>query len=144
MLSDFFDQEGGRFVDTALEGDRIGASGDVAHTLFNDGVGQHGGGGGTVASGVVGFGSGLTNQGNASVLDVVFEFNFLSNGDAIVDDLGGAKLLLENHVAALGAEGNGNGLSQNIHAPFEGATGVFVVDNALSHRINVLRKEDKG
>ena len=94
MLSDFVYQEGGGFVDAALQGDGVGTRRHVAQTFFDDGVGQHGGGGGTVASGVVGLRSGLTNQGYPGVFNVVFQFDFLRDGHPIVDDLRSAELLL--------------------------------------------------
>ena len=79
------------------------------------------------------FGSGLTDQSNTGVLDVVFELDLLGDGDAVIDDLGSAELLFENHVATLGAKGDGNGFSEDVDPFFEGAASVLVVNDALSH-----------
>ncbi len=133
MLFDLLDQKIGRLVDAALEGDGVGAGGHVAQASLHHGVGQHGGGGGAVTSSVVGFGSGLTNQGHTGVLDVIFQLDLLGDRDAVVDDLGGAEFLLQHHIAALGTEGDGYGFGKNIDAFFEGPTGLLVINNALGH-----------
>ena len=39
-------------VDTAADGQRVGAGGHVAQAVVHDGLGQQGGGGGAVAHGV--------------------------------------------------------------------------------------------
>ncbi len=134
LLGNLLHQVADRLVDPALQGDGVGPSGHIAQPFFNHRVGQHGGGGGAVAGSVVGLGGGLADQGHAGVLDVIFEFNFLGDRHPIVDDLGSAKFLFQHHVAAFGAEGDGHGFRQDVHAFFEGTTSVFVVDNLLSHR----------
>jgi hypothetical protein len=133
VLLDLLDEEVGGLVDALLEGDRIGARGHVAQTRLDHGVGQDGGGGGAITSGVVGLGGRLTNQGHTGVLDVIFEFDLLGDGDAVIDDLGCAELLFEHHVAALGTEGDGDGFGQNVDAAFEGPAGLLVIDNSLGH-----------
>ena len=133
MLLDLLHQEVGGLVDALLEGDGVGPGGHVAQAGLDHGVGQHGGGGGAVTGGIVGLGGGLTDQGHTGVLDVILELDLLGDCDAVVDDLRGAELLLQHHVAALGAEGDGNRLSQDVDTFFEGAAGLLVVDDALSH-----------
>jgi len=96
-------------------------------------VGQHGGGGGAVAGSIIGFGGGLTDQGDAGVFNVVLQFNFLGDGYAVIDDLGGAELLLKHHIATLRAKGDSHGFGQDVHAPFEGPAGLLVINNALGH-----------
>jgi hypothetical protein len=132
------DEEVGSLVDAALQGDGVGAGGHVAQPGLDHRVGQHRGGGGAVTGGVVGLAGGLADQGDAGVLDVVFELNLFGDRDAIIDDLGGAELLLQHHVAALGTQGDSNGLSQNVDTSFESSASVLVVNNALSHGGDVL------
>merc|ERR1711920_544782 len=110
-----------------------GASSHVAQTSLDHGVSQDGGGGGAVASGVIGFGGGLTDQGHTSVLDVILEFDLLGDGDAVVNDLRSSELLLEHHVAALGAEGDSNRLGEDVDAFFKSAASLLVVNDALGH-----------
>jgi len=64
---------------------------------------------------------------------VVLKFDLLGDGDAIVDDLGSTELFLENHIAALGAEGDGDRLGEDVDALLEGAAGLLVIDDALGH-----------
>ena len=137
---DLADQEIGSLVDALLQGDGVGTGSHVAQTRLDHGVGQNGGGGGAVTCGVVGFGGGLTDQSNTGVLDVVFELDLLGDGDAVIDDLGCTELLLEHHVAALGAQGHGDGFAEDVDAFFESETGVLVVDDALCHGRRFLMK----
>ena len=97
-------------------------------------MGQDGGGGGAVTGGVVGLGGGLTDQSDTGVLDVVLELDLLGDGDAVVNDLGSSELLLEHHVAALGAEGDSNRLGEDVDAFFKSAASLLVVNDALSHK----------
>ena len=133
MLLDLLDQEVCSLLNATLQGDGIGAGGHVTQTRLDHGVGQHGGSRGAVTGGVVGFGGSLTNQGHTGVFDVVFQFNFFGDGDAVIDDLGGAKLLFQHHVAALWSEGDCHRLGQDVDTPFESPTGVLVIDDAFSH-----------
>ena len=80
----------------------------VLQAFGDDGLGQHGGGGGAVAGDVVGLGGGFLEQLGAHVLVRVFQFDFLGHGHAVVGDGGGAEFLVQRHVAALGAEGGGH------------------------------------
>ena len=143
MLLDLANQEVGGLVNAALQGDRVGAGGHVAQASLHHGVRQHGGGGGAVTGSVVGLAGGLTDQGNAGVLDVVFEFDLLGDRHAIVDDLGSTKLLLQHHIAALRTEGDGDGFSQDVDTALEGTPGLFVVNDALGHGRSLGRERMK-
>ncbi|CAI8155980.1 MAG: Uncharacterised protein [Synechococcus sp. CC9902] len=101
---------------------------------------QDGGSGGAITGGIVGFGSGLADQSNTGVLNVIFQFDFLGDGDAVIDDLGCTEFLLQNHIATLRSESHSDGLGQDVDAFLESATGVLVVDDALCHGRLVLKK----
>ncbi len=90
--------------DAALDQHRVGASGHVLQAFVHNGLGQNGGGGGAVASDIVGLGGGFLQQLRAHVLKRVFQFDFFGHGHAVMGDGGGAVLLVQRHVAALGAE----------------------------------------
>jgi len=57
----------------------------------------------------LGFGSGLANQGDAGVFNVVFQFDFFGDGDTVVDDLRGTVFFLQYYVAPFRTQGDGDG-----------------------------------
>ena len=120
-------------VDAATDGQRVGASGDVAQTVVDDGLSEQGCGGGAVAHGVVGLGGDLLHQLSAHVLDVVLELDLLSDGNAVVGDGRGAERALQRNVTALGAHGDGNGVGQSVDALGELSAGIGVERNVLCH-----------
>src|SRR4029453_12943373 len=63
----------------------------------------------------------------------VLELDLLGDRHAIVGDGGGSPLLLEHHVAALGAERHLDGVSELVHAPLEAATSFLVECDHLGH-----------
>ena len=122
-------------LDAALEQQRVGAGGDVLEALVDDRLGQHGGGGGAVAGDVVGLGGGFLEQLGAHVLERVFELDLLGDGHAVVGDRRRAELLVEHHVAALGAERDLDGVGQRVDAALERAARVLAVLELLGrHR----------
>ena len=60
----------------------------------------------------VGLGGNLTNELCAHVLKLVLQLDLLGDGDAVVGDERAAELLAQHDIAALGAEGNFNGVGQ--------------------------------
>ena len=121
-------------LDAPLEGHRVGAGGHVAQALADHGPGQHGGGGGAVAGDVVGLLGDLLDQLGADLLVRVLELDLLGDGHAVLGDRGGAPLLVEHDVAALGAEGDADGVGQLVHAGLERPAGLFVEGDDLGHR----------
>ena len=120
-------------VDAATDSQRIGAGGDVAQTVVDDGLSEQGCGGGTVTHGVVGLGGDLLHQLGAHVLDVVLELDLLSDGNAVVGDGRGTERALQSNVTALGAHGDGNGVGQSVDALGELSAGIGVERNVLCH-----------
>ena len=121
-------------LDAPLERHRVGAGGHVAQALVDHGPGQHGGGGGAVTGDVVGLLGDFLDQLGADLLVGVLELDLLGDGDAVVGDRGGAPLLLEHDVAALGAEGDANGVGELVHPALERPAGILVEGNQLGHR----------
>ena len=124
----------GGLVHAALEGHRVGAGGDGAEALVDHRLGQHGRGGGAVTGDVVGLGGDLLGQLRAEVLERVVELDLAGDGDAVVGDRGGAPLLVEDDVAALGAERHLDGVGERVDAALERAAGVLVELQDLRHR----------
>ena len=122
-----------RGVDALLELHRGGAGRDVAQALADHGLGQHGGGGGAVAGDVVGLGRDLLGQLGAEVLVRVVELDLAGDGDTVVGDRRRAELLVDDDVAALGAEGHLDGVGERVDAALEAAPGVLVELEDLGH-----------
>ena len=98
-----------------------GAGGHVAQALADQRLGQHGGGGGAVTGDVVGLGGHLLHELGAHVLEGVVELDLTGDRHAVVGDGGGAELLVEHHVAALGAERDLDRVGELVDAGLEGS-----------------------
>src|SRR6185312_2340355 len=100
----------------ALQIHRVHAGGHRLQTFAHDRLCQHGRGGGAVTGGVVGLGGDLAQHLRAHVLELVVEFDFLGDGDAVLGDAGSAEALLDHDVAALRAERHLHRVGENIDA----------------------------
>ena len=112
VLDDFGDGE----IDAALEIHRVHAGGNELDAFVDDRLGEHGRRGGAVAGDVVGLGRNRADHLGAHVLELVFEFDFLGDGDAVLGDSRGAERLVDHHVAALGTERDLDGVGENVDA----------------------------
>ena len=124
-LAQSIDDRVDALLDAALEEHRVGAGGQGLQAFGHDGVGQNGGGGGAVTGDVIGLGGGFLEKLRAHIFKGVFEFDFLGDGHAVMGDGGGAELAVEGHVAALGAEGGGDGVGDDINAFLASAGGLL-------------------
>ena len=120
-------------VDAATDGQRVGASGDVAQAVVDDSLSEQGCGGGAVTHGVVGLGGDLLHQLGTHVLDVVLELDLLGDRNAVVGDGRSTERALQRNVAALGAHGDGNGVGQSVDALGKLSAGIGVERNVLCH-----------
>ncbi len=123
----------GGLGDALLHDHGVGPGGQILQALPDDGLGQQGGGGGAVAGHVVGLGGDLLDDLGAHVLERVGQLNLLGDGHAVVGDEGGAELLIQHHIAALGAHGDFNGVGQLVDAPLQGVAGLLAVADDLRH-----------
>jgi hypothetical protein len=89
-------------------------------------LGEHGGGGGAVTGDVVGLGGDFLDELGAHVLERVLELDLLGDRHTVVGDRGGAELLVEHDVAALGAERHLDGVGELVDARLEAAAGLLV------------------
>ena len=119
----------GRLLDTALETHGVRAGSDVAQAFTNECLGQHGCGGGAVASDIVGLLGDLFDELSTDLLVGILEIDLLGDGHTIIGDRGGAPLLLENDVAALRAQGDLHGVGEHVHAALERPPGLLVECN---------------
>ena len=120
-------------LDALLEGHRVGAGGDVAQALADHAPRQHGGGGGAVTGDVVGLLGDFLDQLGADLLVGILELDLLGDRHAVVGDGGGAPLLVEHDVAALGPERDAHGVGELVHARLERATSLLVECDHLRH-----------
>jgi hypothetical protein len=79
---DFRDGE----VDAALQVHRVHAGSNGLAAFANDGLCENGGGRGTVTGDVVGLRSNFADHLGAHVLELVLQFDFLGDGDAVLGD----------------------------------------------------------
>jgi hypothetical protein len=112
---------------------RVGAGRDVAQALAHQRLGEDGRRRRAVTGDVVGLLGDLLDQLGADLLVGVLELDLLGDGHTVVGDRGGAPLLLQDDVAALGAQGDLDGVGEGVHAPLEAAAGLLVESDDLGH-----------
>src|SRR5690606_16360407 len=144
QLLQLFHGHGDSLVDTALEVHRVDAGGNVLQAFFNDGLGQHGGGGGTVARVVGSLGSHFLDQLGTDVLELVLQFDFLGHRHAVLGHGGGAERAVEHHVAALRTHRGLHCVGQNIDATHDTGTCVVSEINLLSCHFVSLNSFESG
>ena len=120
-------------LDAPLQGHRVRAGGDVAQALTDQRLGEDGRRRRAVTGNVVGLLGDLLDQLGADLLVRVLELDLLGDAHTIVGDGGGAPLLLEHDVAALGAERHLDGVGEGVHAPLEAAARLLVERDDLGH-----------
>src|SRR5580700_10220391 len=104
----------------------------------HDRLSQHGRRGGAVAGGVVGLGGDFAQHLRAHVLELVFELDFLGDGDAVLGDARRAKALFDDDVAALRPERHLDRIGENIDAAQHAITRVSGKFYVLGSHFNVL------
>jgi hypothetical protein len=115
ILLELGDDRGDGLVDAALQVHRVGRR-RRSWRLRGDRLGEHGRGGGAVAGDVVGLGGDFAHHLGAHVLELVLELDLLGDGDAVLGDARGAEGLVDDDVAALGAERDLDGVGEDVDA----------------------------
>ena len=121
---DVFDDGRRRDIDAALEIHRIHSGGDELEPLLDHRGGQHRRGGRAVAGPVTGLRGNLAHHLGAHVLELVFEFDLLGDGDAVLGDARRAVGLVENDIAALGTQRRLDGVVEDVDAAQHAIAGV--------------------
>lgn len=111
-------------IDAALQIHRIHAGSNCFCAFLDDGLSQNSCGCCAVTSDVVGFGSNFTHHLCAHVFELVFQFDFLGNGNTVFGDTRSAEGFVENNVTAFRAEGYLYSVCQGVHAFEHALTGV--------------------
>ena len=126
------DGEDGLF-NAALERHRIRAGSHGLHALAVDRLGQNGRRRGAVTGDVAGLAGDFLHHLRAHVLQRVLQLDFLGHGHAVLGDERRAKLLLDNYVAALGAERHLDCVCHDVYAAENRLTGFLTVNNLFCH-----------
>ena len=82
------------------------------------------GGGGAVTGHVVGLLGDLAHHLRAHVLELVLELDLLGDGDAVLGGARGAERLVEDDVAALGAQRDLDGVGEDVDAAQHALAGI--------------------
>ncbi|MCY1228178.1 hypothetical protein D9M72_404770 [compost metagenome] len=120
-------------LDAALQGQRISTGRDVAQAFLDQGLCEHGRRGGAVASDVIRLLGNFLDQLGADLLVGIVQLDLLGDGNTIVGDRGGAPLLFEDDVASTRAEGDLDGVGEDVQAPLKTAARLFIKCNDLGH-----------
>ena len=124
---------GGGLLDPLAHRHRVGAGRDVAQPLTDEGLGEHGGGGGAVAGDVVGLGGNALDELRPEVRERLGELDLTGDGDAVIGDGGAAERLGEHDVAALGAERDLDGVGELVDTGEHALAGLLVERDQLGH-----------
>src|SRR5215469_2327069 len=116
VLLELLDHGLDRDIDTALEIHRVHARGNRFGAFFDDRGGEYGRRRGAVTGDVGGLGRDLAHHLGAHILELVVEFDFLGDGDAVLGDAGRAERFVQHDVAALGAERHSHRIGENVDA----------------------------
>ena len=103
--------------DAALECRGACAGGHRLHAFAEDGLRQHGCGGGAVARYVGGLRGDFTHHLRAHVFERILQLDFFCHRHAVLGDDRRAELLLDYRIPALGAERDLYGVCQHVDAP---------------------------
>ena len=114
----------------------IDAGHDGLETFVEDRLGQHRGRGRAVAGDVAGLRGDFADHAGAHVLVDVFQVDLLGHGDAVLGHGRRAEALLQNYVAALGAERHLDRPGQLGNAAANRLAGFLIKCNGLCHLLN--------
>ena len=132
-----------RFAHALFDDHGVGAGGHVLHAFPDQRLRQQGGGGGAVAGRVVGLGGNFLYQLGAHVLERVLQLDILGDGHAVVGDKGRAEFFIQHHIAALGPQGDFDGIRQLVDPQLQRLAGFFAIYDLLCHNNSLLFKKEK-
>ena len=121
---DVLDDQGDGLVDAALQVHRVHAGGHRLHAFAHDGLGQNRGGRGAVAGDVVRLGRDFAQHLCAHVLELVGQFDFLGDGNAVLRGARGAEGFLDHDIAAFRAQRDFHSVGEDVDAAQHALAGV--------------------
>src|SRR6185436_10782445 len=122
-----------RLLDAALELHRVGASHDHLDAFAVDRLREHRGGRRAVTGRVRRLARDFTDHLRAHVLERVLEVDLLGHRHTVLGDGGGAELLVDDDVPALGAERDFDRVGECVHAAEDRLARLLTVHNLLCH-----------
>src|SRR5690606_3225008 len=111
-------------VDAALQVHWVHASGNCLGAFPDNRLGENGCGRGAVASQIIGLGGNFAHHLRAHVLELVLKLDFFGDGYAVLGDARCAEGLVDDDVAALGAQRNLHRIGEDIDATQHALTGI--------------------
>ena len=120
-------------LDAALELHRVGAGGDHLQAFAVDRLREHRGRRRAVTGRVRRLARDLAHHLRAHVLERVLEVDFLGDRHTVLGDGRGTELLVDDDVAALGAERDLDRVGQGVDAAEDRLTRILSVHNLLCH-----------
>ena len=120
-------------LDAALQRHRIGPGRNRFHALAENRLCQNRRRGRAVTGDIGGLGSHFAHHLRAHVLERILQLDLFCNGHAVFGDIRAAKLLLQNHVPASGAQRNFHRVRQLVHAAKNGLPGIFCINDLFCH-----------
>ena len=94
------------------------------------------GGGGAITRLVLGFGGHLLDQLGSEILEGILQLDIPGDGVAVIDDVRGAELLLQHHIAAAGSDGDLHRIGQSIDATLQSAAGFVGKGKKFGHGLD--------
>src|SRR5438105_3402909 len=123
-----FDGHGHRFLDAALNANRVGARGDEFQTFPINRLGEQSGSSGAIAGVIAGFAGDFADHLGAHVFAGILQFDFLGDGHAVFGHRRRAVFFVDHHVPAFGTERGFHCATQLFHSLEEGLTRRFIKD----------------
>ena len=120
-------------LNAVLHNHGIGTGSHILHTLAYQRLSQQRSSGGAVTGIVIGLGRNFLHQLGAHILKRLLQLNLLGNGHAVVGDQRCAVLLIQYHIAALGAKGNLNGVGQLVNTGLQRLASILAINNIFCH-----------
>src|SRR5690606_7618638 len=124
-LLQLFDGRDHGLVDAALEIHRVHAGGDRLHAVADQRLGEDRSRGGAVTGDIGSLRSDFLDHLRAHVLELVGQFDFLGDGDAVLGDGRSAEALLEHDIAALRTERGLDRIGQGVDAAQHASARIF-------------------
>ena len=144
VLLEVFDDGLDGEIDAALEVHRVHAGSDRLGAFLDDGLRQHGGGGGAVTGEVGRLRGDFAHHLRAHVLELVLELDFLGDRHTVLGDARGAERLVEHDVAALGAEGHLHRIGEDVDAAQHAVARVGREFDVFRSHVSLLRLQSSS
>ena len=122
-----------RLFHALLDDHRVQLGGNRAQSVLDHALGQHRGGGGAVASHVVGFGGRFLDELGAHVLEVIRQVNIASDGHTVVGDDGRPEFAREPDVASPGPQRDAHRVGDRVDAIEQRAARGFIENQVFGH-----------